>query len=78
MARWTVVDGDQELVIEARDGGRFSLQVVSGAEFVTGAAGLKDLHRKVSIAIGIAQAAIKDATNEDRPRDEGTASPGGE
>jgi hypothetical protein len=56
MDRWTVVEGEQEFVIESIDpGGQFQLYSASGEPFVTSAAGLRDLRRKIGVAIGIAQ-----------------------
>lgn len=56
MPRWTVVDGDQELVIESAGPGLMALNIPSGLPFVTDAAHLKDLRAKLSLAIGSAQA----------------------
>lgn len=56
MARWTVVDGEQELVIESAGPGLVSLDIPTGSPFVTDADHLKDIRAKLSLAIGDAQA----------------------
>lgn len=76
-ARWTVVDGDQELVIEATEPGLMSIDIPR-PPFVTNAAHLKDLRAKLSLAIGVAQAGQSES-DEDGPHDGGiAASHGGE
>lgn len=56
MARWTVVDGDQTLVIESIDG-QVSIEIQPGPYFVTDDHDrIRDLRTKLGMAIGEAQA----------------------
>lgn len=54
MARWTVLDGDQVMVIESTKG-VVSVDIPSGAPFVTGPEGIRDMRSKLGLAIGDAQ-----------------------
>lgn len=51
MVRWTVQDGDQDMVIEAR-GDRIIVDIPSGLPFTTDADGIRDMRRKLGLAIG--------------------------
>ena len=73
MARWTVTDGYQEIVIESAQPALVSVDIPTGGPFITGADGIRDLRTKLGLAIGDAQA----GTGPDRQDPHGH-SPGGE
>lgn len=56
MARWTVVRGDQVMVIESTEEGLVSVDIPSGSPFVTSPEGIRDMRSKLGLAIGEAQA----------------------
>jgi hypothetical protein len=56
MARWTVLHGDQVMVIESTDEGLVSVAIPSGSPFVTDPEGIRDMRSKLGLAIGEAQA----------------------
>jgi hypothetical protein len=56
MARWTVVDGDNVMVIESTDRGLVSVDVPSGLPFLAGIDGVRDVRTKLGLAIGDTQA----------------------
>lgn len=51
MARWTVIDGDQVLVIEAAADDRIAMRTPSGESFVMARPTVEDLRRKLALAI---------------------------
>jgi hypothetical protein len=56
MARWTVLHGDQVMVIEATGEGLVSVDIPSRTPFVTDPEGIRDMRSKLGLAIGEAQA----------------------
>lgn len=55
MARWTVQDGDQLMVIETA-GDQVTVDIPSGPPFVTGRDGARDIRVKLGLAMGALQA----------------------
>lgn len=51
MARWTVIDGDQEFVIEAAVADQVTMRTPSGESFVMARPTVEDLRRKLALAI---------------------------
>jgi hypothetical protein len=51
MARWTVTNGDQVMVIESTDQGLVSVDIPSGSPFVGGADHIRDVRTKLGLAI---------------------------
>jgi hypothetical protein len=56
MVGWTVVNGDQVMVIEPTDKGLVSIGISSGTPFVAGVAGIRDVRIKLGLAIGAVSA----------------------
>jgi hypothetical protein len=52
MVGWTVVNGEQVMVIESTDKGLVSIGIPSGTPFVAGVAGIRDVRTKLGLAIG--------------------------
>lgn len=52
MARWTVVVGDQLMVIETTQTGLVSVDVPTGTPFVADVEGIRDMRSKLGLAIG--------------------------
>jgi hypothetical protein len=79
MARWTVVDGDQQLVIESAGTGLIAVDIAR-PPFVTDPEHLKELRAKLSLAIGSAQAELSESAGPSQQDDDGEArgSHGGE
>src|SRR4051812_6485540 len=73
MARWTVTDGYQEIVIESVQPALVSVDIPTGGPFITGAEGIRDLRTKLGLAIGDAQGG-----EEPHRQDPGGHSPVGE
>ena len=55
MARWTVEDGDQQLVIESTEDGRVSLGGPDGPLFTGRPDVMRDVRSKLGLAIADAQ-----------------------
>jgi hypothetical protein len=54
--RWRVVEGDQELIVEAIEGGPISVHTSRpGEPFVASPEGIEDLRRKLGAAILVAR-----------------------
>lgn len=69
MPRWTVVHAGQTLVLESTPDGRFQLGTITGDPWVTDAQGLRELRRRLGVAIGEAQAGDSDEAHDGGPKE---------
>lgn len=61
MSRWTIGEGDAEMIIEAA-GGQISVAIPSGQPIIAAPGVAKDMRAKLGAAIGIAQGTQTDPT----------------